>query len=280
MKLSIISDEVSQDLGVAIEFATGHGLHGLEIRSVWNKSPLDLSRGECQEVAARVSDAGLSVPCFDSPAFKTAIPMDARSMATARADFERAIERSVWLGADHVRVFSFYRRDDGCASLETIAAMMGQLLGAQRPPVPVLIENGMRTNTPSSDALRQLLNALGHDWVGALWDPGNSVFSGFEPVPYPGGYGALRDRIRHVHVKDPRRPEGYTRLGDGEVPWRAIVRALRDDGYVGFLSLETHWRHDRVLTAAERDVPHGEGFSRGGYGPSSECAAVLAALAS
>ncbi|MFD1052057.1 hypothetical protein ACFQ1S_44050, partial [Kibdelosporangium lantanae] len=44
-----------------------------------------------------------------------------------------------------------------------------------------------------------------------------------------------------------------------------------DDGYTGWLSLETHWRIGRVLTQQQRDTPWGKEFSDGGYEASVEC---------
>lgn len=42
-KLSIISDEVSQDIRVAASFARKFNLDGLEIRSVWGGKPAESS---------------------------------------------------------------------------------------------------------------------------------------------------------------------------------------------------------------------------------------------
>ena len=52
------------------------------------------------------------------------------------------------------------------------------------------------------------------------------------------------DRIAHVHAKDCRvdgnRPV-WCALGAGGVDWKGQIRALVDDGYRGWISLETHW---------------------------------------
>jgi sugar phosphate isomerase/epimerase len=53
----------------------------------------------------------------------------------------------------------------------------------------------------------------------------------------------LSGRIAHVHVKDCRRDSAagdwhLTLLGEGEVPVRSCVDALRTAGYTGWLSVE------------------------------------------
>lgn len=105
------------------------------------------------------------------------------------------------------------------------------------------------------------------------------MFSGFDSVPFPREYELARARIRHIHVKDPGGTDGYVRVGDGLVPWSAIVRRLAADDYPGYLSFETHWRHDRVLNQAERDQPWGAAFSDGGCEATRECVRALRAIA-
>ena len=41
IKLGVITDEVSQDLEEAIQFAQRFQLDGLEIRSVWDRGPFE-----------------------------------------------------------------------------------------------------------------------------------------------------------------------------------------------------------------------------------------------
>jgi sugar phosphate isomerase/epimerase len=51
-------------------------------------------------------------------------------------------------------------------------------------------------------------------------------------------------RIVHVHAKDCRM-EGHRPvwgpLGEQDVDWKGQIRALKEDGYKGYISLETHW---------------------------------------
>jgi glucosamine-6-phosphate deaminase len=60
-------------------------------------------------------------------------------------------------------------------------------------------------------ATRSLLEEAGTDGLGAVWDPANA-FSEFGEEPEAGG-GALGPLLRHVHLKDVRRPP------DGRIPW-------------------------------------------------------------
>jgi sugar phosphate isomerase/epimerase len=270
VRLAIINDEVHQDLARTIDAVVTCGFAGIEIRSVWNVPPHELTDEHLREISRSLHERGLRAAGFCPPALKCALPRDATEIAAVRAVLARAIEQAKVLDAPHVRIFSFYR--DGDPDPVTAAAAAAEVLdGLTLDGVDLLLETGTRTNTPTMELTLTFLDALDRSDIGILWDPGNSVFSGWHTRPFPSDYLLGRELIRHVHVKDPVGTTGYVRLGDGDLPWPAIVEALRADGYPGWLSLETHWRHGRVLNQRERDNPWGDAFSDGGQDASIEC---------
>ena len=93
--------------------------------------------------------------------------------------------------------------------------------------------------------LARIIRAADHSSIRAMWDPANDYVSGGDPLP--DGYEAVKPFICHMHVKDARVVDNATGLtsweavGNGEVDYVGQFRALRQDGYAGTLSLETHW---------------------------------------
>jgi sugar phosphate isomerase/epimerase len=277
VRLAIINDEVHQDLARTIDAVVTCGFAGVEIRSVENVAPHELTDEQLREIRQSLHEHGLMAAGFCPPALKCALPRGRTEVAAVRAVLARAIEQAKILAAPHVRIFSFYR--DGEPDPISAASVAGEVLdGLSLDGVNLLVETGTRTNTPTMELTLTFLEALGRGDIGILWDPGNSVFSGWHKNPFPADYLLGRDLIRHVHVKDPDGTAGYVRLGDGDLPWRNIVEALRADAYSGWLSLETHWRHGRVLTQQERDNPWGDAFSDGGLDASIECMRRLSEL--
>ena len=69
-----------------------------------------------------------------------------------------------------------------------------------------------------------------------------------------------------MHIKDHfRLPEG-TRLvgtGQGEIPLRAIVESLLEDGYDGYFSLEWEKMWHPELAPLEEELPRFVSFMRG-----------------
>lgn len=277
MHASVLSDEISQDLAVAVTTAVEAGFDGLEIRSVDGCPPHRLPDAALAEIRRTVTGAGLAVSAFCPPGLKEPLPAGPAERAAATAVVQRAVEQARLLGAPAVRIFSFYR-DGPVPEPERAAAVARAVLApVELPPgVRLVLETGTRSNTPTVATATRFLAALGDPGVGILWDPGNTAFSGFDPSPWPGDFAAAPGRIAHVHVKDPQGTARYVRLGDGDLPWPRILRGLAEAGYDGWLTLETHWRQDRELTPAERDEPWGDGVSAGGLQASRECMAVLA----
>src|ERR1700733_329092 len=277
MKLAVIGDEESQDLSEEIRLTKKHHFEGIEIRSVWGKNPLELTRADCDRIVSELVAAGLKIAGFATPTFKTELPSNRSEIAMAQGILERSLTRAEWLRAPFVRTFSFYRQGepDPLAAAEVMGAVLNNM---GQVPIPLAIETGTRSNTPNAETMRALIGTLKYPRAGVLWDPGNRIFSGWELSPCPQAYDLLRPYLLHVHVKDPLDQECYTELGRGVVPWSAILRQLHLDGFQGYASLETHWRIGRVLSNEERDSPHGYGFSAGGHNASDRCMRVLRSL--
>ena len=71
------------------------------------------------------------------------------------------------------------------------------------------------------------------------WDPANFVQVGVRP--FTEGYAMLRPHVGYIQIKDALLADASVVVagaGDGEL--RETVRALRDDGFDGFFSLEPH----------------------------------------
>ena len=61
-----------------------------------------------------------------------------------------------------------------------------------------------------------------------------------------------------------------TPVGLGDVNWRAHLAEIKQSGYRGMVSLETHWRVE-ALAEESLHLPAGYGFSKGGNEASRVC---------
>ncbi len=265
-KTSVITDEISQDLKFAAQVACEYGLQGLEIRSVNEKNPFQMNREDAKLVKQIADDFGLKICAVSSPMYKC----DFNNPALRREHddiFKRFMDTMDMWDTKLIRTFNFFNLHDGGAKLPEIAELYQKLADvAEDAGVTMLLESEPSVNAVNIVSLVKFLKMVGRKSVQAVYDPGNEIADLTAPDPYPTGYELLKPYIRHVHVKDLKRGEQMTPvpLGEGDVDFHGIFKALKTDGYDGWCSLETHYRIKRM---SDEDLvrPQGSSFSDGGY---------------
>ncbi|MDR7418185.1 MAG: sugar phosphate isomerase/epimerase family protein [Armatimonadota bacterium] len=287
-KRAIITDEVSQDPAEAIRLAERFGLHGIEIRSVWDRRPHELSREQIRTLRGMAGDARLAVCGVATPVFKCALG-DRDAVREHDEMLRRCLDLCGELGAPLARIFTFWRpgapgapADAGLErpwteALSPIADRIAHAAEiAERFDVTLAVENEPSVYASTCARVAELLRRVQHRLLAAVWDPGNALYGPEPEPPYPDGYETLKPYLAHVHVKDARRdaaggPAVAVVLGDGDVPYRDIFRRLLDDGYERFVALETHYRAAGPLSAEAARLPGGGDFSVGGLEASMLC---------
>jgi len=84
-----------------------------------------------------------------------------------------------------------------------------------------------------------LIASVGSPALRATFDAANFVQCGVRP--FTDAYPLLRPHLVYVQVKDARAADGeVTPAGEGDGEMRETLRALRDSGFTGFMSLEPH----------------------------------------
>ncbi len=109
--------------------------------------------------------------------------------------------------------------------------------------IKVLVETHHLTITSSASLGHALLKGLPPEYFGVIYDPGNLAVEGKEQ--WRMGLEILGRHLAYVHVKNVGwvrhdnmwKPE-WMPLEDGIVDWEAVIAALKDAGYDGFLSIE------------------------------------------
>jgi sugar phosphate isomerase/epimerase len=260
-KLSIITDEISQDFGHALEVASKEfGLGHVELRGMWNKNIINLDEKETAEAKRLLGKFGLQVTDIASPLFKTdwpGAPVSKYSPKTPQfgADYtfaqqgevlERSIAVAKALGTDRVRCFDFWRLEDPKPFREAMDAKLrdtaAQVAGKN---ITLLLENEFACNTATGAEATRTLKAVQSANLKLNWDPGNAAYRG--EIAFPDGFANIpKERLGHMHCKDvERKADGtfeWAAMGRGIIDFVGQFRALVQAGYSGAMSLETHWR--------------------------------------
>src|SRR5712691_880850 len=260
-KISVITDEISQDLGHALEIASKEfGLTYVELRGMWNKNVINLDEKETVEVRRLLQKFGLQVTDIASPLFKTdwpGAPTSSYSPKTPQfgADYtfaqqgevlERSIAMAKALGTDRVRCFDFWRLDDPKPFREAMDSKLRDTAAqVASKKIILLLENEFACNTATGAEAARTLQAVQSSNLMLNWDPGNAASRG--EIAFPEGFGKIpKERIGHMHCKDVvRKADGmyeWAAMGKGIIDYVGQFRALVKSGYQGTMSLETHWR--------------------------------------
>jgi L-ribulose-5-phosphate 3-epimerase len=274
-KLGIITDELTGQLEDALPFLTSHHLQWCELREMWDKNIMNLSREELDRALKLIDSAGLKVSDIGSPIFKWNLPQmpakanekrDEFKASFVESDADRLLEQSFVLarhfGTNKVRVFSYWRVDEPERAYKFVRERLARAaqLAAKNDMVLVL-ENEHTCNIGTGRELGHLLKDTNSAALRGNWDPGNAAM--LDEIPYPNGYEAVRGLFSHMHIKDVRKNAATGRkewapVGGGFIDWKGQIQALRKDGYDGTMSLETHYlRADRNKVESTRESLEG-----------------------
>ena len=260
-KLSVITDEITNDFGHALEVASKEfRLSFVEIRELWGKNIMALDRKQIAEARQLLERSRLRVSAIASPIFKVDWPGAPTSKYSPKRDqfgasytfdqqdelLERGFELAKVFNTTNIRIFDFWRLDDQAPYRAAIDKKLIEAAAkADKRGITLILENEHACNTATGAEAARTLKAVRSPRFKLNWDAGNAAARG--ETPFPDGYALLpKSRIGYMHCKDIiRKPDGTTEwmaMGRGIIDYVGQFRALKKDGYDGVLSLETHWR--------------------------------------
>lgn len=266
MKLGVICDGISRDLGHALKVMDEFGLEHAELQYVWDKEVGDHDAGELAKIKELLERHTKPVSCLSRHVFaglttKTR-PGDAEHTGHMDA-LKRVMEAAHELGSPLVRIMTTKKEQilwgsNGAERWNVAHGAWDALPPLVAPAVELarseglglVVETGNGTMVNSSYTARRLIDELGaKDTLRVLWDPGNNCWC--HELAYPDGYEELRDGyIGHIHIKDvqvdtPRAKLEVREMGKGQLAglFDPIADALRGDGYGGVVSLESVFHH-------------------------------------
>jgi L-ribulose-5-phosphate 3-epimerase len=251
MRLSVVTDEIDEDLARALDVCSDLGITVVEIRSVDGKNIVEHTTKSIAGIQRMLSDQGVRVCAIAAPFLKCEANSD---LDLAWRDFERSIRTARKLGAPIVRAFSFWRADDPRSVFPKLIPILRSAASvATGAGLRLAIENEHSCNVATGDEAAAIVRACRPASLGVIWDPANEAR--YSPAAASGvaGYIAVREQVAHVHMKDVDAAGNWIRVGAGIVDHRALLTALRRDGYEGCVSVETHYTVDGSREAATRE---------------------------
>lgn len=261
MLLSLITDELDDDLGVALDGCDRLGLGAVELRTLGGRSWLDLDEEDVADSLRTARGRGFAVVALATPVLKCDLPgapapagalHGARATATLEdswAQLDRALPFAARHRVPFLRIFSGWRVADPANVFELVVAAVAEAQGRAEPfPVEVLLENEHDCNVATARETEALLKQI--PGLRVLWDPANHVRAGGDPTE--AALDGSAGRIAHVHLKDVDARGTWVPLGTGRVPYADVVRRIMAAGFTGAFSLETHCEIDGSVERASQ----------------------------
>jgi len=258
MKLSAITDEISQDFEHALDVMQEYGVKYAELRGLWNCNIADLDADQVKRAKEAMSAREISVCGLSTPFYKCDLDIDEGAVrgrmhlaqARARSEQIEMLRRCAGLAQSFncnlIRVFTFWRKGDLTPEIEE------QVVDAFAEPVEVARQEGVILGLENEHACyigtgaeaARIISKVDSPSLRSVWDPGNALLAG--ETPFPDGYEAVKPFVTHVHVKDatPSSTTGqfdWCVIGEGAIDYLGQFDALRQINYPGFISLETHY---------------------------------------
>jgi len=247
-----------------VSFAAGSGVGGIEFRGL--QKEIDVTRllafsVSLEKTLALLRGAGLSMPCLDSsvtllapagPAWEGMIDECHRHARLAGA-----------AGTPFLRIFGG-KPPAGLAEGEAIALArrrLRQIVKICRPHhcTPLIATHD---DWSTAAGVLELLDGFDCGDAAVLWDMEHSFRRGESPDDT---VRALGDFLAHVHIKDSvqfGRRSRPTLLGRGDLPLDDCLRALRESGYDGWITLATEKRWYAEAPEPDQSIPHFTAFLR------------------
>ena len=249
-----------------IDHAVSSGVQGIDFRGIG--AEIDITRlAEFNEpqldiTLARLRGAGLEMPCLNTSVTLVSPSADRwQSMLDECARYAQLAEKT---NTRYLRIFGGkvpkeMTRDEA----RTMAQRhLRQLVKITRPSgCQVILET--HDDWTTSDQVLELLHEISPEDAGVLWDMEHPYRRG---EPLLDTAHRLKRFIRHAHIKDSVRGEkGYEPrlLGEGDLPLKESIQALRAIEYDGWLCLETEKRwYPELAPDPQISIPQFANFMR------------------
>lgn len=268
-QLTVITDEISQDLDHALDIAQKYKIESVEVRTLWNTNIAFLSDDELtqMQMALEKRKMRLSVVCSpfgkcflpDSWLANTHINSLTRNPDYNLSLFDRLIYIADFFHTPFIRIFNFLKnglkvRENEWVSM--INNLRPYVERAEKAHKILILENETNTFADTIARTLKLFDEIQSPALKLNLDPGN--FYSIREDTTADAYEIFYEKglVAHMHVKDPKFHLPFVGsyfhvVGMGKIDYVALFKQAKEHDYTGLFSLETHCPGNREKISLE-----------------------------
>lgn len=242
IRISGFSDEISSDFVKQLETVTSLGMQYISLRSADGKGIAEYTEEEVSEtLLPQLNRFGVKVSSLGSPIGKVGVE-DEEGFALQTRQLETLCKICGILGCAYIRMFSFYIPEGKNPEdyRETVIRKLKVFLEIAKPyGVTLLHENEKDIYGDTKERCLTIMKALEDPNFKSAFDFANFVQCGEDTRAC---WDLLSPYVAYIHIKDAVSTDKENVLcGTGEGHIRELLdRAMNQEGYEGFLTLEPH----------------------------------------
>lgn len=285
MKVSIITDQIDQDLETALQVAKEHGYKYVELHNVFSKSIESCNFVEVEEIQRLLEKYDMKVSCIASTVFflcplydddKVSLFNEEFKTVTGNVEdhllyFAHACSIAKQLNCSYIRLFPFRFPDNKKPPFGTpeeqqliIDNIKKAVNIAEKHNITIVLENCPYSRLPKGMMTIQVIKAINSPHLRLLWDPANAFRAYVQNVPQEYLTGTLQDELEaiypyigHIHIKDYRYDTTsesnfiHTALLEGDIQYEPIFDYLKENKYDLTVSLEPEVDYESTLSCMD-----------------------------
>ena len=239
--ISGFADEIDPQLDVQLKVVKDLGMEYICFRAADGKGVAEYTLDEVKErILPRLNAAGVKVSSLGSPIGKIDIDDDA-AYEKQLQQLDTLCQICNLLDCKYIRMFSFWMLNKNPDEWkdEVLKKLRGFAEIAAKYDVILIHENEKDIYGDTAARCAGLLDELASPNFKAAFDFANFVQCGEDTNQC---WELLKEHVAYIHIKDAvsgKNENVVCATGDGQIP-EILRKAIREDGYEGFLTLEPH----------------------------------------
>jgi len=211
---------------------------------------LDSTRQDVEKIVETAEEVGIELSSLATGLFwdYSLSSSNDKVKDKAKGIVKKMLELASYLGVDTILVVAgavdvFFKPEGEIVPYDvayerSLESLQECLATAEKYKVNIGIENVWNKFLLSPLEMRGFIDKLDSDYLGAYFDVGNTLLTG-----YPEHWiRILGKRIRKVHIKDFKgaigNVNGFCDLLEGDVDWTETMKALKEVGYNDYITAE------------------------------------------